>query len=367
MIDTMRGIVSGGDDAILEANTTAAEVTNPWNLGKLTSTGFQIEQGGASVNENGTEYIYIAIRGSDGYVTKPALAGTDAFAMDTSNAQGTIPCFDSAFPADFALLKKPATTENWGAAARLTSGKYMIPNNADSDNTGSDFTWDSNVGWGKGLNSANQSWMWKRGAGFDTVTYTGNGATIRKIPHGLGRVPEMIWVKSRGSGYDWFVYHKGLNGGVNPEQYKVLLNSNGAESIAGVTMWQNTAPDKNVFTVGNMAEVNQNSVWLVAYLFASVDGISKCGYYDGQGSELTITTGFQPRFVIIKVINHQDGWVVLDTTRGWGSGNDQFLQLDINSAQAASDAGAPTSTGFTLTVADVWNNANRKYIYYAHA
>ena len=106
-------------------------------------------------------------------------------------------------------------------------------------------------------------------------------------------------------------------------------------------------------------------------LFASVDGISKCGYYDGSASEVTITTGFQPRFVIIKETTTSGyPWIALDTTRGWGSGNDQWLQLNATDAQVSFDQGAPTSTGFTVPAGSqsiYVNAANRKYIYYAHA
>ncbi len=105
-------------------------------------------------------------------------------------------------------------------------------------------------------------------------------------------------------------------------------------------------------------------------LFASVDGISKCGYYTGTGSSgHAITTGFQPRFVIIKCTSNTScSWVVLDTTRGWGSGNDAWIALDSNAAQDSGyEQGAPTSTGFTLADGGDINGSGRKYIYYAHA
>ena len=108
-------------------------------------------------------------------------------------------------------------------------------------------------------------------------------------------------------------------------------------------------------------------------LFASVDGVSKVGYYDGSASELTITTGFRPRFVIIRRVNEAQDWCVFDTTRGWASGVDQRIELNDDDAQNNSyDWGAPTSTGFTLapssvTLSGKTNYAGGKYIYYAHA
>ena len=103
-------------------------------------------------------------------------------------------------------------------------------------------------------------------------------------------------------------------------------------------------------------------------LFASVEGVSKVGVYDGSSSTQTITTGFQPRFFWQKRITGSGEWHMVDTTRGWGSGTDKFMYFNGNNAQANYDFGAPTATGFTLTGgADTVSNTGEKYIYYAHA
>ena len=137
--------------------------------------------------------------------------------------------------------------------------------------------------------------------------------------------------------------------------------------FCSVGIWNDTMPTSTHFTLGSYGEVN-NAQNFIAMLFASVEGISKCGYYTGNGSSQTITTGFSPRFVIIRRVDgSQDNWVVLDTTRGWGAGNDNYISLNRSDAQSSGDMGAPTSTGFTLT-SDGWVNYNTgKYIYYAHA
>ena len=100
-------------------------------------------------------------------------------------------------------------------------------------------------------------------------------------------------------------------------------------------------------------------------LFASVEGISKCGYYYGDGSaNLTITTGFQPRFIVVKKTDGAGSWHVFDTVRGMGSGNDPVLLLNNTNAQAAVDYITPTSDGWQ-TVGG--NLAQGNFIYYAHA
>ena len=185
----------------------------------------------------------------------------------------------------------------------------------------------------------------------------------------MGNTPEMIWLRSTTTtGRDWCVYHKGLNGGVNPWLYKMRLDHTDGERSN--SSFFGAAPTPTYFSVGTSTDTNGSGQNIIAFLFASVDGISKCGYYDGSDSAQTITTGFQPRYVIIKNVTADgDGWITFDTTRGWTSGNDEFLYLNSTAAQVNTwDWGDPTSTGFTLTSTNsTYNSAGAKFIYYAHA
>ena len=180
----------------------------------------------------------------------------------------------------------------------------------------------------------------------------------------------MIWLKRRtGTTRNWPVYHKGLNGGSVPQEYTAWLNLTNAEQDE-TSIWNDTAPNSSHFTVGNSVNVNEDGATYLAMLFASVDGICKCGYYDGTGSEFTVTTGFQPRFVIIKAYNNTRGWTVLDTQRGWGAGVDNKIYLNDDVAQVNTwNYGEPTSTGFKVSPDPQYdiNYTGWKYIYYAHA
>ena len=318
----------------------------------------------------------MAIRRPDSYVGKPADAGTDVFAMDTGNSSSTIPAMDSGFPVDFALGKYVAQVDSWGSSARLTGTKYLVPDSSSSEATNSAFVFDSNTGIWTGFASTVQAWMWKRHVGFDVVTWTGTNTSVVRN-HNLGKTPEMIWFKNRSSSSrNWRVYHKGLNGGTNPEDYAVSLNSSSAEA-SNTSYMTGTAPTSTTFVAGNDDDTNGFGNNYIAMLFASVDGISKVGEYTGSNGSAspgqvaqTITTGFSPRFVIIKEVSPNGGsWLILDTTRGWGAGNDAYLSLDQNSAQSNFNFGAPTATGFTLTYDELgyYNSNGDKYIYYAHA
>ena len=374
MFDNMRGVITGGDDGRLEANDAAAE-NDGTSVIDFTSTGFELTTTSSYYNKgsDNSEYIYIAIRRPDGYVGKPPELGTSVFAMDTGNTQTTIPNYDSGFPVGFALLKNPGTATSWDVTARLTGTKYLKTDSTTAEANYNDYTFDSNTGWAKDNGPGTmQSWMWKRHAGFDVVTYTGDLVAGRQIPHSLNKIPEMLWVKRRNDTSDWVVWHKGLNSGTNSGQYYVRLNSTNAESSANY-YWNNTTQNsKTYFTLGGNASVNGENDTFIAMLFASVDGISKVGSYTGNGSTSgpTITTGFSPRFLFIKRTDGTASWFTHDTLRGFsGNGNPTpYLRLDLNNAQTSITAGYPISTGFTLTTTGSSYNANGgKYIYYAHA
>ena len=369
MVDSMRKWTNESSGVLsLKPSSTSNESTyNNWGP---TATGWQLDLNNREIDQNEQNYIYIAIRRSDGYVGKPPEAGTDVFNVVYGNSSSIIPNFTSTFPVDFGIYKEPANTYSWYLHTRLT-GNYAIRTNDANAQGGSDTdaTFDSPTGWGKfGYNTDKASWMWKRHAGFDVVTYNGNSNAGSQISHGLSKVPEMMWIKRRETFEQWFCWHNGLNGGTNPEQWSLEFTT-AVESQ--ITYMDNTAPTATNFTVGSHGMVNQTSGKYTAFLFASVEGISKCGYYDGSASDLTITTGFLPRYLIIKrAFGGLDNWWVFDSIRGWGSGtnDDKILKLDTNNSQTDQHFGAPTATGFTL-IGDTprINGAGSRYIYYAHA
>ena len=370
ILDSMRRWEGDADDqnvSWLRANTSDPEGNG--QMAAITPTGF-ICQSSSFVNGNSDDFIYMAIRRPDGYVGKPQLA-TNVFNMVAGTSNADIPEFVSGFPVDFALFRPVASTNDFLATTRLTQGGTLDTNNTDAEIGSGDSTFDFSNGWGSWTAdlSSYQSWMWKRHAGFDVVTYEGDGTAGHQISHSLSKVPEMIWVKRRDSTRTWGVYHKGLNGGTNPEQYALYLDTNYANG--GTSQWNSTAPTSTHFSLGTSSTSNNNSGSYIAMLFASVNGISKLGYYDGSSSAQTITTGFQPRFLIVKCITHSGNWITIDTTNGWtGSNSDKFLMLNSTSANNTYKYATPTSTGFTVIQDNInleINGSGRKWIYYAHA
>ena len=373
LVDNMRGFFTTDNSRFLKAHTTNAENNTVTKL--ISAKGFA--QGGDMGN-----YIYMAIRRPDGYVGKPVELGTDVFAMDGSGGGAGAVSFISNFPVDFGFTRKPAATQNWYTGARVLKDKYLATNTNGDANTDPEMAWDYNNGFVEGGffgHSDNQAWMWKRHAGFDVVCYTGDDVVGRQIPHSLNKTAEMIWIKNRDSGASnahWRVYHKGLNGGTNPATKYLILNDEYQEQDSAA-YFNDTEPTSTNFTVGSHLSVNNDGDKFIAMLFASTD-VSKVGYYSGNNSGQTITTGFQPRFIIIKSLSY-NSWFVFDTVRGWSQNNqDWYLRLEGNYAQSdhvndrPDDIGHPLSTGFYLkgdTNNDLsaTNKTGTDYIYYCHA
>ena len=116
----------------------------------------------------------------------------------------------------------------------------------------------------------------------------------------------------------------------------MLLNSNNGTATS-TTAWGNTLPSSSVFSLGDNAFTNESASGSrhIAYLFASLAGISKISTYTGTGTTLQIDCGFTggARFVLIKRVDSTGDWYWWDTARGIIAGNDPYMLL--NSASAA--------------------------------
>ena len=232
--------------------------------------------------------------------------------------------------------------------------------------------------WSYPAGSANTPiiyWMWKRAPGYlEIVAYGGTGTTSQTINHNLGVVPEMMWVKRRnGAGSSFLVYHKDVdvNGDGLPETDVLdLTNNDGAFDYK--SGWNDTAPTSTQFTVGSYNNVNSNGNEFIAFLFASVPGVSELGSYTGNGSSQTINCGFTAgaRFVLIKRTDNTGDWYVWDTARGIVAGNDPHLSLNSTTAEVTSDDSVdPANNGFIVNQlgATNINVSSAKYIFYAIA
>ena len=141
------------------------------------------------------------------------------------------------------------------------------------------------------------SWNFRKSAGFFTIKqYTGSGST-QSLTHDLGSIPGCIMVKRTDNTADWGVYHRGQNGGVDPEDYRLRLNSTTSQN--NDTYWGDTAPTSTHFTVGDAhTEVNVNGGSYVAYIFAggeSTAATARSVDFDGSADYMVSTdSSYQP-------------------------------------------------------------------------
>ena len=370
LFDNMRGIPTGGNVEYLLANSTAV-ADSPSNFVDLNSTGFQLKQSGTDVNANGNTYIYMAIRAP--MMIEPE-AATDVFALlkETSANLNQTPRFKqvSNFPVDFVVNKKFVSAGNWWSGIRLTNSRVQLDTSASGETAvGSTHEFDYNDGVGVGGltgSSDFMSYMWKRAKGyFDIVAYPGNSTSGRTVAHSLGVTPEMMWVRRRNGSGEFKVYHSV----VGPTKYMVLNTTDTQTTLQHI--WNNTAPTSTVFTLGNDSGVNTNSNTYVAFLFATLDGISKVGSFVGNGSSQTIDCGFSAgaRFVIIKNIqaaNHS--WILFDSARGIVAGNDSYLQVNKTIEETTNiDPIDPHNSGFIVNNNSEVNTSSQTYLFYAIA
>jgi hypothetical protein len=345
----------------LLANTGDAEPayaygSDNYNLVEPIATGFTVEgtSGPSAVGTNGGTYIYMAIRAP--MMVEPK-SGTEVFAIDTAGSAigGAAPTMRSPFAVDLYMQRyNKQNAGNMSMGSRIQGGKYEMYTNSTNYEQLISEALDYSNGWGNNT-GANTNWiglLFKRAKGFmDVVAYTGNGTIGRTMNHSLGVVPEMFIVKTRANaGEQWNVYHKGHNGGVTPANFVSYLTHDWVPAETA-SVWNNTEPTATVFSLKNDTQTNYSGYTYIAYLFATLAGVSKVGSYTGNGSNQNIACGFSggARFVLIKRTDSTGDWYIWDTLRGIVAGNDPHIALNTNVAEVTSDDSIdPYSTGFTV-------------------
>jgi len=363
--DIMRGM-SQTTNFSLRPNLSNAEQDLGAGAVKPTSTGFTTDSNITNANQT---YIYVAIR--RGPMAVPT-TGTSVFApyvtntvaASASGSTSTSALYRSDFVTDFIIQTAKASVESKYALARLTGTKYLVTNTTAAEAT-TTAPFDSNIA---ALNFAANygQWMFRRAPSFfDVVCYTGTGVA-RTVTHNLAAVPELMIIKSRTpAGNDWIVYAASLG-----NQAYLQLNRNYAVTTSN-PIWNNTTPTSSVFSLGTAGDVNGSGNTQVAYLFATLAGVSKVGSYTGTDTLQTINCGFTggARFVLIKRTNTTGNWFVWDTARGMVSGTDPSLMLNNTSAETNANSVYTIATGFQILGApsEAINNTGDTYIFLAIA
>lgn len=199
--------------------------------------------------------------------------------------------------------------------------------------------------------------------GFSIVT---GSAGVNEYPntfgHGLGKEPDIIITKLNNdpTGFnfgssDWF--------SIFPKESNALLKLNTVGSFTYDSFFAGTSTTLKTGYTGAAFD-------FVAYCFASVAGNSKISSYTGNNGLNSISTGFLPRFLMVKsssLSQNYSDWYMFDAVRG-----DNYLQANENLAGVASPTYNPTfyADGFRWEAGDNsggWNAGSQTYIYLAFA
>ena len=353
MVDNMRGApVLPSYASYLRANASDAEVANAAGF-HINSTGFNVDGFNFDGAFNG-EYIYIAIRRGP---MKVPTSGTSVFKPVTRTGTGADATVTGVgFAPDLAWIKDRGGnfSTSWDRLRGAT--KLLRQTGTSAEETFTDALTGFDVMDGVRLGTDNTAqyinlnaatyinWNFKRAPSvFDIVCYTGTGTAGQTYTHNLGVVPELMIVKGRSIAEEWNVYF-----GNNTNYLK--LNRDDVPQTA-TTRWNDTSPTSSVFSLGTSNWVNQSGSTYVAYLFASLAGVSKVGSYTGNGTTQTINCGFTggARFVLIKRTDALGGWYTYDTARGMTVLTDPYLLMNSTAAEVATLGSVTTvSTGFAV-------------------
>jgi hypothetical protein len=346
ILDTARKWDLSATDYYLRANTTDAQITAS-QRGNPTATGV------SHVLSASTTYIYVAIRKG---LMRPPTDATKVFAINARTGTGaaaTVTAGSITQGVDLLIAKQRNGTglPTWssrlrGSASQIYSSSTAVEdtftNAVTSFNRGGIALGGNNYVNGSGLTYINYLLKQARGF-FDIVAYTGTGSAHTEA-HNLGVVPELIITKGRSGASLWAVYYGDATDYLRLDSTQATTDDN--------TLWNDTVPTSSVFTVGTNSALNANTQNFIAYLFATLAGVSKIGTYTGNATTNQINCGFAAgaRFVLIKRIDSTGDWYFWDTTRGIVSGNDPYLLLNSTAIEVTStDYIDPYSAGFELS------------------
>ena len=371
VFDEMRGFNNTFTQA-LYPNSTSSEgnISPPTEI--PTATGINVIGDTAS-----SSYIYIAIR--RGPMATPT-TGTSVFSPNTGTPS-TPNIVTTGFPVDMVWADSNGAANGPYDLDRLrgdstTNGNYLLQyrTNAESNNSSYGIGFDSNTYIAdnftynvEGYSGTQTYWNFAIAPGFfDEVCYTGNGSNMT-IPHNLTVAPQLVFVKPRynpnSSTTNWVVGTSAI--GFNN---LLTLNNNSAAVDVGTAIFTSNPTASNLY-FSSGARITDSTGTNVAYLFATVTGVSYVGSYTGNGTGQSIACGFGAsgaRFILIKRTDSTGNWYVFDSANGLTSSSSPYFILNTASTPTTGNNGVYASSGgFTLTsnASSTVNISSASYIF----
>ena len=215
---------------------------------------------------------------------------------------------------------------------------------------------------------------------FECVTYTGDGASNKKIS-GLEFKPDMVWTKRRNSSDDHFVFDSVR--GASTSRLKISSNIVQDGNFGSINSFNHDG-----FDVGANVATNADTVTYVAWCWkgggtavsnsdgsitSSISANQESGFsivtYTGTGSAATIGHGLgkAPKLIWVKNRTTEQDWFVNNGMIFNDYG--KYYKLNASSSSNASDTNvfpntAPTSTVFSVGGDNAVNGSGDTYVAY---
>ena len=261
------------------------------------------------------------------------------------------------------------------STSRITSfdsDGFTLGNNNETNDTGSTYIawcWKANGGTTSSNSDGDITTTVQvdTPAKFSITTFGGQGSVggpTQSFGHGLGVIPDFIYMKRREAAQHPAVFAK-LSG---TWYYFDGTSSTGT----GVDYSSNITVTNSTVTLPSHAEwYADTSNNYVYYLWSNQAEFSQTGVYTGTGVSNAVNTGFNPAFVMIKRQDSTGGWLMFSNKLN--TSNPINNRLEANSDQAEQTGSSSKflnfySNGFTAEGSDSEVNANGgTYMYFAFA
>ncbi len=275
------------------------------------------------------------------------------------------------------------TIHSNGTSLESTANNSLTSFNSDGFSLGTDNNGDVNGGgpttyyawaWDGGTSTASNtdgsitsSVRGSASNGFSIVSFTADGTAGDTVGHGLNAKPEFIIYKDLEYAQNWGAYHASLGAtyGFNFNSPDARYDDNG--------YFNDTEPTSSVITFGNYVGYFGTHE-IIAYCFASVEGFSSFGSYQGNGSSSGpfVYTGHRARFLMIKCATKSgEDWLMLDTKRDPYNDGDSSAFYSSQSHGSNSTSTITTdilSNGFKARATNAAiNESGQTYIYMSFA
>ena len=363
-------------------------------------------------NENNQNWIYVAVSqptmDKDDYENKGTTFTADYVFRDKIADGASKPAFKITNPGwapDFSYCRGYGNNNQFYSTARL-NGPDTRQNKSANGTWEQEYDQETFTDWrygstGKSMTTSSQSTsaggyyttsrsgsyysggMWRKfPKSFSSIMWRGTGSGGASYDHGLGTTPEMLAIGTIESGVPFYFWHKDFTqAGFGNQYYLNWANNENCQDL----MEGQISVSSTQYTTSQADMTGKQNTQYWGGFWATVPGVTKVGYYVGNGSDNSIDAGFSngTKYVMLKRLDSTQTsgngrWALLSslsdgqTSNNWKlNGQSQLQSKGMYPSYNDSftwnyQTFRSTSQGFSFH-GDTYNTNDAKFIYYAVA